>query len=693
MPTENYTVQYIADPSAFVAGARQVETLVRSIDQAVTASKKNMSGMFGGSSRSATSAAKKIDQLNAAMAGLTPAADAVKSSLTGLGTAAASAGKKTDMFADLTNGWVTQAWLVAKAWQAAAAALEIYSKAAEDAKKHMNTGAESGLDKRTSAGAREYATLLGKNEVDDDVMKRLFGAAQAGGSSFSGALKYGKQFLGSIETGKKKGHIRDGVHVDANGRQVYNEADDQVKSLEKEGLAFGNRIGLDEETAGDLVGVIPQSVDLTKDEQGNKLTTEQGVDKALGQLGAMTSALMDGRGEIRPLARSELTFAVPAIATGHVRDHAEAGAFASVASTFSKTASSSGTATKQMDRLVNESLGEGGEFLKGIGVADQKGDYDKLRVLKTHVDAQRQASADPSKFDTKNYLQSKGFRNDTEIDSTVAFLDNFEVLGKQIEKGKVGAKNGAAVRQANQQYLTSQTGQAKQAEAIQEAGNYEQTRKRQRLAAARRAAYGQLQAEKKIDTFGTNLVDGFLDGTVNKVNPNGGHEERIDQRVWENYRGAVKQAGLEKEVVAQDPRYLELKPAEAQQLGVQTHGGLAQKGYGGQDPTKLDEALNTFGPQLEAKRVPINGKAVEVKTNTSALPAAGGAVGPAGVQPGAAPANPGAAGGKVASVDATQLDKASDKLASVTDKLDRLLSKSLGTPGANLGGSYGPLRT
>ena len=514
MGVETYTVQYLADPSAFVAGARQVEAAVRGVDAAVTDGKKNLKGMFGPAARSASNAARKIGELNAAMTGVAPAAGAATSSMKGLGGAAAGASKKADVFAQLTNGWVTQAMLVAKAWDAAAGALNIYVKASEDAKRHQNQGAQTGLDMRGKA--REYATLLHKPEVDDEVMKGLFAVAQAGGSVFDKALQFSSQFEGSVPAGEQKGHITAA----------------QKEALKGEGLAFGNRIGLDEKAAGDLTGVIPQYVDMTKDEKGKPLTTEQGVDKALGQLNAMTAGLMDGRGEITTLARSEVGAAAGMLAAGHVTDHAEMGALAGVASTFSKSASGSGTAVKQMDRLVNESLDEAGEFNKSIGVADAKGDPAKLRVLKAHIDAQRSAAPDPSKFDPKGYLQSKGFHNDTELDSTLAFLENLGVLDQRIEKGRAAAKDGKSVRAANQRYRSSLVGQDRQGRAIKEAGEYEQTRRRQRLAAARNAAYGQLQAEGKIDTFGTNLADGFMDGTINRVKTNTGHEERIDERVW-----------------------------------------------------------------------------------------------------------------------------------------------------------------
>ena len=667
MAVETYTVQYIADPSAFVAGARQVEAAVRAVDAATTASKKNLAGFAGGGARSATNAAKKINDLAAALGGVAPAAAAATASMQGLTVNSARASASTGGLGGILDGSIAKFLALGVAIKAAGAALEIYSKAAEDAKKHLNQGAQGGLDKRDQA--REYANLLGKPTVDDDTMKRLFGLAQAGGMDFDEALKFGEQFEGSLPAGKQKGHIADG----------------QKQSLMEEAAAFGSRIGLDAATAGDLAGVIPQYVDLTKDDKGKPLTDQQGVDKGLGQLGALAYGLNEGRGKISTLARSEIGAAASALASGHVSDHAEMGAFAGVASTFTKSASGSGTGFKQMDRLVNEGLGDEGEWLKSIGVADQKGDLAKLKVLKAHIDAQRAAAADPSKFDAKGYLQSKGFRENGELDSTLAFLENVDVLEKRTVEARKRAGDGQSVRASNREFLASQTGQDRQGRAMQEAGNYEQTRRRQRLAAARKAAYGQLQAEGKIDTFGTNLTDGFMDGTINKLKPNTEHEARIDQRVWENARDAAHRAGIEGDVLKADARFINLTPdqAKARGLAVQQHGGMAVKGYDGQDPAKLDDFLNTFGPSIEGKSVSINGRAVDVGVNPAEAARQAAAKG-------AAPG--GNVGGPRAAADGSSLGRTAEKLDKAAEALMVAARMSRGTPGSNLGGDYGPYR-
>ena len=678
MGVEIYTVQYIADASAFVSGARQVEKSVLSVDAVVTKSKKNMKGMFGGAGRSATAAAKNIDKLNAALNGSATATAGAKAALNGLNAATKQTSKSADQLSELTDGWVKKAAAVAIGWKAAAAALKIFSKAAEDAKQHMNEGAQDGLDKRQKA--RALSGLLGKNTPDDEMIRDLFKSSQASGYKFDEVVAFDSEFEGSIPAGRDAGHI----------------TKDQEEVIKEEGKKFGKRLGLDPKIAGDLIASIVQYTDMTKDDKGNPLTKEQGIEKFLGQVGAVNQGLQDGKGDMNVLAANMIGVASVALTSGHVKDYAELASFTGLGSTISKGGASSGITYDKMERLINETQGEGAAFLKTIGVADQVGDRRKLVKLKEHVDSQRKAAPDPAHFDVKAYLMEKGFHEDAEVKSTVGYLANMPALEQRVDKSVVQAKDGNAVRSADQEFVTSLDGMEAIGGAIDEAGMYEQTRKRQRLAALRKSARGQLMAADKTKTFGANLSNNFMDATVNNFRPNTGEEEQIDEQVWKNVRQAAKQAGIEDKVNAKDRKFL------GYQNKHRAYGtGTGPTQYGGQDTAKLDEFLNTFGPELEGKRIPSGGQAVEVGVNpvkaqvngaavgqgvAGGAPGAGGAGGGGGA-PGAGAAAPGM---KVASVDASGLHDASGKLDRVLDKFDRILSRSMSSPGSGLGGSYGP---
>ena len=109
MSVENYTVQYIADPTSFVAGSRKVEQALLAVESTSQRVKKEVSGFAGGAGRSASSAAKNVDKLTAALGGVGPAAttagNAAKANLNGLTSAAAGAERASAGWPRASPGW------------------------------------------------------------------------------------------------------------------------------------------------------------------------------------------------------------------------------------------------------------------------------------------------------------------------------------------------------------------------------------------------------------------------------------------------------------------------------------------------------------------------------------------------------------------------------------------------------------
>jgi hypothetical protein len=452
-------------------------------------------------------------------------------------------------------------------------ALDAMGESAAKAREFQDKGGQAGLDKRGKA--REYANLMNHEGPDDAVMSRLFSLGQAGGYKFDDAVKYGEQFLGSSPAGVQAGHV----------------TPEQLKKLEVEGARFANRIGLDPATGGDIAGVIPQYVDMTKDANGRALTTDQGVNKAMGQLGALQYGLNEGRGKITTLMRSEIGAAAPALAAGRIQDHAEMGAFVGIASTFSKSASSPGTNFKQMDSLINNSEGDEGsnqkgDYLKRIGVAGARGDLAKLRALKADVDAQRKANPN---LDVSSYLTEKGFHNRAERDSTIGYIANFDVLEKRTIEARKRAENGQDVVDANRKYSTSLEGQNQLGDAAAEKAEYEQTEKRQRLVVARKFALAQLRKEGKIDTTAANFEDWAMDFVSGPTRQWSGEMESrataIDARVRENLAKGGLKAGVDLE---------------------KAYPGFA-KGYGEGVNWNIDQVTNDVGPLMEREGVGLDG--------------------------------------------------------------------------------------
>lgn len=538
MSTETYDILYEVKGDA-PAKIDALIARVEKLDAAVTKSRANMKGLGSGVGGGAGQAG---------------------------GPAAAPGAPRPGGKADAGIGDMLPSLAAATmAIRALTGALDDMGEAARKAREFQDKGSQLGLDKRGKA--REYANLMGHEGPDDAVMTRLFGLAKSGGYKFDEATKYGEQFLGSSPAGVQAGHV----------------TPEQLQRLEVEGARFANRIGLDPATGGDVAGVVPQYVDMTKDRNGNPLTTEQGVQKAMGQLGALQYGLNEGRGKITTLMRGELGAAAPALAAGRIGDHAEMGAFVGIASTFSKSASSSGTGFKQMDNLINNA---GNNYLDEIGVSGEKGDLNKLRALKKDLDARR--TADPN-FDVLAHLKEQGFSNRAERDATAAFVENFDTLEKRTVEARKRAGNGQDVIDANRRYSASLEGQNQLGDAAAESAEYDQTAKHQRTSVARKFALAQLRKEGKIDTGASNFEDWALDFTSGPTRKWSGEMESratgVDARVRENLVKAARRAGVDLE---------------------KAYPGF-EKGHGEGVNWTLDQVMSDVGPLLERGGVGLDG--------------------------------------------------------------------------------------
>jgi hypothetical protein len=155
----------------------------------------------------------------------------------------------------------------------------------------------------------------------------------------------------------------------------------------------------------------------------------------------MHYGLDQGRGEVTPLARSELGQAGNSIKSGRVSGLPELGAFIGVASVASKTAGSAGTTYGQVSRFLNESGGDGEEqkqFIQESGIGAAKGDFNKLKALRDYL-----AKVKPE--DANTFLESKGYGNSTDRRSVLGMVDNVDVLEQRIAKANQIAADGRSI--------------------------------------------------------------------------------------------------------------------------------------------------------------------------------------------------------------------------------------------------------
>jgi hypothetical protein len=284
---------------------------------------------------------------------------------------------------------------------------------------------------------REYASLRGKDGPDNSIVREATAFAKQGSVFPEEIAPFLTAYEGSSATGRLAGNIGGEVGKDGYTKQQQEALEAKVKVT---GAQFGTRTGMDARTAGDLTGVITTY---------KKINSE--VDVA-GQLGGMHYGLDQGRGEISPLARSELAQAGSAIKSGRASGLPEVGAFIGVASVIAKGAGSSGTTYSHISRLLNE-VDDGGDskkaqFVRDSGMGAVKGDFAKLKALRDYI-----AKVKPD--DVNAFLKTEGgFGNDTDRRDIAGTLDNVDVLEKRIAEAKRVAANGQEVIDKNHRNQT-----------------------------------------------------------------------------------------------------------------------------------------------------------------------------------------------------------------------------------------------
>lgn len=661
MADKEYLLKWVIDPTKAVAGAQAIERELLSLERVVDRlgpKLKNIaagaSTSMGGASRSARTLETRLNALETqaqgagtALQGAGAAAGTAGTNFQAAGTRARTSGGHVDRFGTSLAGLTAGMMVVHQVTRA----LDAMGDAAKRAREHQEQGAETGLDKRHQA--RELANLMGESEPSDRVMGRIFLLGMKSGLSFQESLAFLEQVEGSIPAGKSLGHVR--------------ESD--IDALSVEGSRFASRIGLETSTGGDLVGVIPQFVDLTKDANGKTLNQQQAVEKAAGQLGAIAYGLNEGRGKVSRLASAEIASTIPMLAAGRVQDLAEGAAFAGVGSLFAGRESQAGTRFKQLDRLLNKAGSKSGaEFLREAGVDQAQGNFAKLTRLKEFIDREKPA-------DVQKFLVEKGFGNSEEVASAAGYLANYSVLKERIEKARAIANNGKPTIAADAQYMQGLDAQNQRGKAIQEFGEFEQTRKTQPLAAARKAAIGRLQAAGKIDTSSENFKDWALDfisgPTREWAGEQGTHAMQIDAEAFQGLAESAQAAGID---------LTRRFPGKVRNVGKSKSARTGLIGPTGQD---LAEIMQAITPELQAK-----GKAV-IGDNAAIEAKAAGLGVPAGKKPPAAPGANGQGGmpGPQAKVDASSLDAAADKLSQAAQAM--LQASRSGGPGGPGGGGFG----
>jgi len=395
-------------------------------------------------------------------------------------------------------------------------------------------GAQKGRDYFTASAnkvaelrdeAREYASLRKQPGPNDQILREITGFMKETGVTPDDAVRFLTTYEGSATTGRDKGNIGGRV-----GQGGYTQAQQDAleNRLKVVGGRFGMATGLDSRTAGDLTAVVSTY---------KRVNNESDL---AGQLAGAHYGIDQGRGEISPLARSELGQAGSAIESGRVSGLPELGAFVGVASVVSKSPGSAGTTYGQVSRLLNETGADNEDqkaFIKESGMEAAKGDFNKLKALRDHL-----AKVKPE--DANTYLESKGYGNSTDRRSILGMVGNVDVLEERIKKANEIAGNGKAALarlDANQKEISNVGNRARAEDFAVDVDAGIQTEKLQigRTAALARLKDPNQPGGSRIYTPGTAAWDAMRTGLM--MGSSTGEQERIDQEAIEGLiRGGKK---------------------------------------------------------------------------------------------------------------------------------------------------------
>ena len=640
MPEEIYTVRYIADASAFIAGARQVEAAIKAVDAIATQGKKSLSGFAGGAGRSATNAAKKIQDLNGALASVPGHAAAAKTALGGIGIAAK--GSTANI-----NEMIKAGLAISVARDAFQSMLQVTQQIEERWHKLAQESAEF----RDSL--RELANIRGENGPNNKVMADTLSLGLAINAVPEEARKFAQSYENVGPTVRAKGHYK----PDA-GQGTKEELE---KSVTTEAGRTAGRMGLDLEAAGEAIGTAGLFHTFT--------SKEQAMDIFGGAMSGLSQGKLSYTPGVKALNKASAKLVDPAEARGEnatpgrIQSYDDAGIYMGTMSLGTGTADQAAHRMVQNSRLLNPSSDTGKAALAQAGVTDQMDDAQRLihmgKFFKTNKIA-----------DVRGWLKKNDIGSDATREGAEASFKVSDVLEQRLaENHKVRA--GKKTIEENDKYLaTDRNASATRAKVVD-------------------ATVGQVQGEQ-VEPY--ERAKAFAEKRRELHDPN--KNSRFHQAVTATVGNILGWAayGEKGENVLNFMNASDQLGSEAKKHGVD----LGDKKYAGLGSTDYQERAKAFkaaSDDVKAKGGdPFGEKQIEVDTQNRVnqmRPAAAGQAGAPGANAAGGPAIP----GKVASLDSSGLNKVTGKFDSVLDKLDRVVARmdrGGASPGSHLGGPYNP---
>lgn len=424
MADRDYNLHYRADNTGFQGPSNVVARTLMLINSLVDRLVPKLKAIYMPLSRSASSAAASNQKLADSLGQVSAAANTTAGAVSGLRGATAGVGTASRSASNSLGMMAARMLALAAAHEVLSTLRDMFEEIRDRAKETADYVA----DLRDSS--RELGNLMGREGADETVIRREAETALTARVSIDQARDFLQQYMGVENIGIEKGNID----------KATSEA------LAKEGLAFAHRINVPEGTAGKVIGRIAQF--------------QKVPDAAAGmeQLAQMAYGISQGKGEYKEGFKALDKLAPTVVGqAGGVKTGGEAAVMLGVYSQIAGSFDQAQQMMVQTRRLLNETQGDKGAYLKKIGITPEMDLREKLAVLAPHV-------AGPG-GDTM--LSELGFNLARQREVTIAATKQLDVMDIRMKKVQESeAQGGLMGRQATaetQSFLRTDEGARNQA--------------------------------------------------------------------------------------------------------------------------------------------------------------------------------------------------------------------------------------
>jgi hypothetical protein len=585
----------------FVTALQAVDSHLKTTSSNATAAQSTLKTVGSGNS-GITSITKRLDKLITTLNAVPGAANAAGSSLAGVGGgsgAGVGSGNGAGGGSAKGNG-VNKAFAgLHRAMTAYRLAKGLYRAGGQGWENQVgffNDAAEASGEYRESL--RQLATLQGKPDVDNSLMREQLQFGKETGLNPAEASELRLEFGGAVAIGQGKGNITDGV----------------AKDLEKQAAKFGVRTDLDMQTVGRMAGL---------------MANYQKVPSAESGIGVMAESMKQldkyGVGSVKGMLAPALGLAGSMLEEEGGRFNSFQSMFARMAATTVSTAGNPSIAANQM-RQTNRALRkfgtdtEPGEFLRKAGV-NEKDSYEQALAKVAPLIAGPNGD---------QVLIKAGFGNEREREGLIKQSKMSDAVERQLKDPEMAKTRQQAMAQ-NEAFAATSTGRQRIAESEYFASVIETGINGEKLRAATEAARARMANPNQ--PGGQRLKAGFFGSLKDTVKSGiaagalSGEDIRVGVEANEALERGAKSVGIDASMTTYPELYKFTDPATRQKTFERLYDAVEKAGGDpmGGAPAKLKQAAALLnGAANDMQR----GKAA----GTGGAPPAGN--GGAGVNPG-----------------------------------------------------------